>query len=98
METTSDSAVLGDWGIDKLWTFEVEGSKWPKRQYHTLIVAFGFFLSFSLYFRGQCLAFENFYHMQYLDTAAVQYCTISYCTYTVIALSMIIIDVSSTCR
>ena len=20
-------------GIDKLWTFEVEGSKWPKRQY-----------------------------------------------------------------
>ena len=23
-------------GIDKLWTFEVEASKWPKRQYHTL--------------------------------------------------------------
>ena len=23
-------------GIDKLWAFEIEGSKWPKRQYHTL--------------------------------------------------------------
>ena len=40
METSSDSAVLGDWGIDKLWTFEVKGSKWPKRQYHTLKILF----------------------------------------------------------
>ena len=23
-------------GINKLWRFEVEGSQWPKRQYHTL--------------------------------------------------------------
>ena len=23
-------------GIDKLWSFEVEGSKWPNRQDHTL--------------------------------------------------------------
>ena len=27
-------------GIDKLWTFEVEASKWPKRQYHTLAITY----------------------------------------------------------
>ena len=49
MILTSNLIQLND--IHKLWTFEVEGSKWSKRHYHTLRCGFlaGFVLTRQKY-------------------------------------------------